>query len=78
MYEKSSSGKNSELGDKFKENQLCNFSPDRKSHEEPDYVDNALSFFSFLPPSLLSSLPSLLHLQHAKVPRPRIEPKPQQ
>lgn len=33
---------NSEIGGKCKEDQLCNFSSDRKSYEEPDYADNAI------------------------------------
>ena len=42
MRNNQESEKNSEIGGKCKEDQLCNFSPDRKSYEEPDYADNAI------------------------------------
>lgn len=46
MYEKQESKKkttnNSEIG-KCKDDQLHNFSPDRKSYEEPDFADNVIS-----------------------------------
>lgn len=35
--------RNSEIRDKCKKDQICNFIPDMKSYEEPDYADNAIS-----------------------------------
>ena len=43
MRNNQESEKNSEIGGKCKEDQLCNFSPDRKSYEEANYADNAIS-----------------------------------
>ena len=43
MRNKKVKKKISEVG-KCKDDQLCNFSPDQKSYEEPDLADNVISY----------------------------------